>query len=443
MNSDSMRLTSRGGELFDVQGRRVLLRGVNTGGQAKLPPYLPFDFDAGGFAEALKVYVDRLVDWGLNVARVPFTWDALEPERGQWDEAYLERYARLCEAIGERGIRVIVDFHQDVFARPWCGDGFPLWAMPPGEPGPRPDPHFWFLGYIQHAGVKAAYDRFWANEDGLRDAFREMWTRVATRLWPVPGVIGFEIINEPGWGTADATVWAREVLTPFYTELAAMVSELAPGALVFFDSTGAEALSGKTFLERPEGENLVFAPHWYEGTVIMAGSWNGRGDPTSGIPKWAEQGREWAVPVLLGEFGIPTRCEGAARYVRAQYEALDRCLMHGTLWEYSECERDWNGEGMSIVSVAGEETANVEAMVRPYPRATSGRPLRFEWDPEAGRGVLELEAEAGCTEFALPARLAEAAELRCEGVEGEATLSAGVLRVEHGAGRGTLTFETR
>ena len=80
----------------------------------------------------------------------------------------------MAEALGARGIRVVVDFHQDVYARPFCGDGFPLWTIA-GEVPERPeDCESWFNGYLtDDEGVGASFDRFWANEDGLRDAFKD------------------------------------------------------------------------------------------------------------------------------------------------------------------------------------------------------------------------------------------------------------------------------
>ncbi len=442
-----MRLTAKGRHLFDADGRVVLLRGVNAGGRSKLPPFLPFPFaeagvDAPALEDAAAAYAERARLWGCNCVRLPFTWEAVEPERGRYDDVFLERYVALARAFGERGMRVVVDFHQDVFARPFAGDGFPLWAVPEGD-WPAPNPHLWFLGYVQHAGVQQAFDRFWANEDGLRDAFAAMWRHVATRLWREPYVVGFEVINEPGWGSADAMTWAPEVLTPFYTEMVAVIREVAPGALVFFDSTGAEALSAKTFLERPLGDGLVFAPHYYEGSVILTGSWNGRGDFVKALGAWDETGAAWDVPVLLGEFGCQAHVDRAVEYVRAHYEAMDGLWMHGTQWEYSTDTLDWNDEGLSLCAPDGSENGTVEALVRAYPRAVAGRNPTFRYDASTRTGVLSCAALEGVTEVAAPARLYP--ETLAVSLSGPAATGAtweasdGVLRVRT-TGSGALTI---
>ncbi len=388
----------------------MLLRGVNAGGRSKLPPFFPFPFAEAGapalpFTDAAAAFAERARSWGCNCVRLPFTWEAVEPERGHYDEEFLNRYVALARAFSDRGLRVVVDFHQDVFARPFAGDGFPLWAVPEGD-WPTPEPHYWFLGYIQHPGVRLAFDRFWADEDGLRQAFVAMWRHVAGRLWSEPGVVGFEVINEPGWGSADPTTWAAEVLTPFYTELAGVIREVAPGALVFFDSTGAEALTGRTALHRPGGEGLVFAPHSYADSVILTGTWDGRGDFRKSLGAWDAVGAAWDVPVLLGEFGCQARTERSAAYVQAHYDALDALWMHGTYWEYSADPLDWNDEGLSLCDADGGERGTVAAIVRPYPRAVAGERPNFHYDVETRVARLTYDAHAGgVTEVALPPRL--------------------------------------
>ncbi len=145
------RLHVDGTRLRDELGRQVVLRGVNCGGRSKWAPYAPFDFrDEGDFTRACARYVDRVASWGVNFVRLPFSWEGVEPERGRTDEAYLARYFELAGRLWSRGLRVLVDFHQDVYATPFGGDGFPLWTLGPVSHGPpRRDleDEEWFVRY--------------------------------------------------------------------------------------------------------------------------------------------------------------------------------------------------------------------------------------------------------------------------------------------------------
>ena len=410
----TLRLEARGRCLRDALGRTVLLRGVNAGGRSKTPPFLPFPFAELGFTgheqappfeEAMAAYFDRVAAWGHNVVRLPFTWEAVEPHRGIVDMRFVELYAQMAQACGDRGIRVVVDYHQDIFSRHYGGDGFPDWTLPdPPGAGPLEDAH-WFSAYFHHAGVQQAFDRFWRGDDGLLDAFERMWRTVARRLWQVDAVIGFEIINEPGWGSADWKVWEREVLPPFYTRMArAIRDEVGEEALIFFDGSGADALSGECGLERPDGEGLVFAPHYYDAQAVTTGVFAGGVDYVERLGLWEQLGERWGVPVLLGEFGLPAGTQGGAACLQAQYAALDHHAMHGTAWHYSLGE-DWNDEGMSVVAADGSETSLAAELVRPYPRALTGTLEVFRYHAETRVAELRWQAAVGVSEVAAPRRL--------------------------------------
>lgn len=133
-----------GRRFVDAKGRHVILRGVNLGGDCKVP------FPDGGtqhpsdFADHRSVsfigrpfplaqadqHLGRIVHWGFNCLRLLTTWEAVEhagPRR--YDTAYLDYYAEVCRRAGEHGLRVFVDFHQDVWSRMSGGDGAPGWIF--------------------------------------------------------------------------------------------------------------------------------------------------------------------------------------------------------------------------------------------------------------------------------------------------------------------------
>ena len=426
------------GRLRDGQGRDVVLRGINAGGRAKWAPFVPFPIDPGASLEAVEaaaeVFFARLGPWGLDTVRLTFSWEALEPTCGQLDERYFDRYRTMVDVAWRHGVRAIVDFHQDIYASPFSGDGFPVWTLGGFEPGPpRHDDPLWFFKYVQDEGVKRAFDRFWADEGGIRRAFEGMWRTMASRLVDHPGVVGFEIINEPGWGSApDVDVWKREVLTPFHTRMIEVIRGVAPEALIFYDGPGIDALSRSVSHCRPSGSGLVFAPHLYDPGLIMSNPWTGM-EPEPSLQALARFRDEAATPILLGEFGIGDGAEGGPAWLDRAMNEIDRLRLSATLWEYSQGEERWNGEDLSVLSFEGEERAVLDVYVRPWVRALSGRGLSFGWDNAAGTASARWTAEGGVTEIVIPSRRfpegPRAVEISGEGARATFDPGRGELRV--------------
>ena len=133
-----------GNRFRDGHGRQVILRGVNLGGDSKVPypnggTHLPSDFSDHRtvsfvgrpfpLSEAPE-HFGRLRHWGCNCLRLLTTWEAVEHTGpGLYDAGYLDYFTQLCELAGDHGLYVIVDFHQDVWARMSGGDGAPGWTF--------------------------------------------------------------------------------------------------------------------------------------------------------------------------------------------------------------------------------------------------------------------------------------------------------------------------
>ena len=400
-------LHADGTTLRDDLGRLATFRGVNAGGRSKFAPYSPFDYGGAtgvDYDAALADYLDRAATWGITGLRVPFTWAALEPVQGQWDEEWLARYDALVDGAAARGMWVVVDFHQDVYGEFYCGDGFPAWTVD-DPPAPHHDCPDWFFGYMDDPEVDAAFDAFWADTRGTRTAHAAMWSALAEHLAGRAGVIGFEPINEPGPGTADTDTWSATTLTDFYSDIAVTLQTAAPGALVFVDPTGLDGASATTALARPDGDNLVFAPHYYDPAILM-GADSISVDPAEPLGRWAAVGDAWDVPVWLGEYGADPDLTVASEYGSELYDALDAYGLGATWWEYSVAAEAWNEEDLGLVEADGAENAVlVDVLARPVPRFVAGDDVVVTY--VGGTWTLTYEATAGgVTEITLPMRAA-------------------------------------
>ncbi len=400
--------------LKDGEGREVILRGVNTGGRSKMPPFFPFDPEPD-FETALNKYADRVQSLGFNVVRLLVIYEAGEPARGKYDQDYLQKYDAMVEAFARRGIYIIIDSHQDLYSRRLCGDGLPDWALPEkyqNDPA-HADCRLWSLRYFTNP-VASTADRFWSNADGVQDSYAAFFRMLAERYKNEPAVIGFEPINEPfpGWsGMAHYSEWNQEHLFRLDQKVAKAVQSADPRYLILVDLCPLENQGAwNPRMTKPEINNLVLAPHYYDpGTFgIPFGKAGQQKLIRRGLTRDRALGDFWNSPALLTEYGISPLFKSAPSYINKLYGTIDQLLLSGTFWEASISKTVWNLENTSIFEPDGSLRPGALALDRPYPRAVSGKIDKFSFDPETGElelGWRENPELKSPTEIYLPERI--------------------------------------
>lgn len=401
-------VAAQDGSLRDFWGRDTVLRGINVGGAAKRAPFLPFPLPAEPerISEVAVDFLRPLVSWGLDTIRLPFFWEALEPSSGTFSRIYLRRLSALLDAAQTHNLKVILDFHQDLFSSAFGGSGFPRWAIAPNDVGlPGAACAAWYLGYLQDDRVRRSFDRLWTNADGLQDAFRRAWTEVCLHVGHHPAVVAVEVLNEPGWGSVRSlSAFKREVLRPFHETMVELLGGLVPGALIVVDPPGIDGIAGFLPAVGPRGGgNVAYGAHHYDPGLAAGVAWSGLG-PRSTLASLAEFSRTEAIPIILSEFGVSAEAPGGSRWLTAVFAALDRHRMSGIVWEHSHAEQLWNGEDFSVVAEGGRERSVVDAIARPWLRALSGSMSHFEWDPDLRFGRATWRADGGLTELVFPPR---------------------------------------
>src|SRR5439155_21221668 len=100
--------------LVTNDGRQVVLCGVNVNQlrdywqqSPALPPTVPLTSDDFAGIHAL----------GMDVVRLLVHWSALEPERGRFDEGYIDRIRQAVGWARQQGIYVVLDMHQDAWGK--------------------------------------------------------------------------------------------------------------------------------------------------------------------------------------------------------------------------------------------------------------------------------------------------------------------------------------
>jgi endoglycosylceramidase len=407
---EQLRLHCDGRWIRDDLRRVRIFRGANVSGRSKLPPFLPFEDPA---------WFDQLAGWGWNAVRLLVIWEGLEPERGVYDDAYLAKLKALAIAAGERGLHVIVDFHQDLFSRELGGDGAPSWTLPrqaTATPG-----RSWFFRYLTRPTVQRAFERFWRDADGLRTSMLTCVRRVMRVMAEVPAVIGYDVFNEP-MGSIGALLGGaleRRSLPAYYEACVHARDELDPTRLLFIEPSPLAAFGAPVRLPRMQAPNVVFAPHIYDASAILAGRYVPALSlfPAS-LTRLERSARRLEMPLFIGELGVLNGTHGGERMMEDEGRLLDRAFASWTVWHYNPTELDWNDEAASIVAPGGGDRPWTNALIRPYPRAIAGEPIRWDSGRETPWRLTYRPVGDAPTEIVIPARWASAGcRVRVEGAD--------------------------
>lgn len=248
------KLTIDGTVFRDADNRQIILRGLNFGGDTKLPftpdgrTHLPTDFadhrtvsfiGRPAPLDEIDEHLARIAHWGFNCLRLLTTWEAVEHAGpGKYDEAYLDYFAEVCARAGRHGLHVFVDFHQDVWGRMSGGDGAPGWTFEaagldftkfhetdaalvmqhnydPGQGGRQESyPTMAWGGNYARPANGIMWTLFFAGADFapsamvdgvniqqyLQDHYLGSMRALASRVAHLDNVIGFDTLNEPGSG---------------------------------------------------------------------------------------------------------------------------------------------------------------------------------------------------------------------------------------------------
>jgi endoglycosylceramidase len=384
----------RGGALRAPDGRAAILRGVNLSGAQKSPPYLDDKTPAD--------YTRIRADWGMNAIRFVMTWSAVEPDIGRYDDAYLDRVAERLGWAAQAGLLVVLDMHEDIYGEGFGFDGAPRWTCDPARYAAFVPRTPWWLGALD-ANVQACVDDFYTRAD-LQQHFIAAWRHVAERLGAQPAVIGFDVLNEPAWGTYPIFDFEQDRLTPLYTQVVTAVRAAAPGWVAFLEPSSSRNTGVATGLTAFAFRDVMYAPHSYDQSAEGGAGFDAAHRQTilDNVAALAAEARTLDAGLWIGEYGGDPSKPGIVEYMTAQYDAAGAAAGSTMYWAYDK------SDGYGLLAPDGsEKTVLLDALVRPYPARVAGDPIAYGFDAVAATFTLTYAPDRSVrapTEIVVPAR---------------------------------------
>ncbi|MFA5940457.1 MAG: cellulase family glycosylhydrolase [Sinimarinibacterium sp.] len=388
-NATPQKLSRNGRWFLDDQGRVVVIHGTNM--INKLPPYSP---DVLGFDEEDLRF---LADNGFNGIRLGFSWAGVEPNPGEYDDAYIGKIVALAAAAARHGLLPVVNFHQDGYAEKYGGNGAPEWASIdygiPGSPLPAPANVL--------PGASIANENFWMNTAGpdgigLQDHYAAAWRHVAERFGSDPHTV-FELYNEPSPGFVDVAACALPVgcpefdilkLAPFYTKVLQAIREVDATRLVFVEPTALFGLGARTWLPATDDPEIGFAFHNYCALDLA-----GLPLPPEGCDQLVAltldnaqaQFDATGEPLLMNEFGAFNTDEVVASLLD-RADGMMLSWMHWAYWAQDFGEVATYGLINDLGAPPTDDNIKqglLRVLSRPKPRLIAGTPQDWSWNEAA------------------------------------------------------------
>ena len=426
----------------DSQGRQILLRGVNTN---QLGDYYQADPASPSTVPLTEDDFAQMAAVGFDSVRLIVHWSLLEPRRGEFDQAYLNRVRQAVGWAAHHGLYVVLDMHQDAWGK--------YIATPPGQACPPGlQPAIGWDGAPQWAtitdgmttcreqlrelspAVGQAFANFWIDRDGIQTELVRTWATLARAFAADPAVAGYDLLNEPhpGYtpGVTDITFLGRYYAAAIDAIRAAERSVRHGFAHVAFvepmDTWSAVPIGVSPAPGFSADPQVAFAPHLYAGSITADRS---LGVDLFTIPgEFDEAQREadrYQTTFWSGEWGWFGDPNADAAKV-AQYAAEeDAHRVGGAWWQWKQA----CGDPHSIGTPGGHPPTQTDSLVRlacpsdtpvgiaapfqrvlgrAYPRAAPGVLLSLESDPTTGtlrltgdtdhKGVLDIWVPASGTQ---------------------------------------------
>lgn len=495
--SHSFALTLTPKHPTDKYGRQLVFHGVNVA--YKLPPYVPVTDHFDAFTSLSAEDVQFMKDKGLNMVRFGIFWEALETAPGVYNYTYLSQVNQTITTLGLAGIYTILDSHQDLFTRRFCGEGMPYFYTP--EVNHRCDAYwmgtmFEIMGlcksmnsykfkvdsngnpllseclehsfelYYMSPEVNAIFYNFYTNQT-LLQAYRQFWQVVSSTLASNPFIVAYDLLNEPWPGGfyefpeyLVAGVTDNRFLQDFYFNLSEVVRNNTQVPYLAIEPTQLPDTFSKDvfpvgFTQLPF--KSLLNDHTYCCEIGPDMCLNGepsllnasticRNFHKRKVDVRALDAERLGVGLVFTEFGA---CSGSEACVAEINGALDAFDSKGLSWAY------WQYKGFNDFTTTGSDSeglwyangtlqdGKVRALTRTYFQATQGIVESFSFvnGTFVGSYVLDSSIPAGTQIYMnIPVYYAEGFSIEVSRSGAKITHSSNSLTVYFSSGSGSTTI---
>jgi endoglycosylceramidase len=283
-------------QLFvDEYGRSRIFRGVNVV-YKDAPFHPPITSHFHPNVSLCEEDARNLQNWGMNIVRLLVSWEGVEPTRGNYNMTYINKLKEIVAILAKYDIYVILDFHQDLFSKRTCGNGFPTWLNEDDNGFPSPLPYklrrdgnnfplredcvkHAFFQYYFSKQVNEHFQRLF--DDKFNERFSAFWELVVKEFKHFENIFGYEIVNEPWVGDIyknPALLLSKrgdiENLNPFYKKIVPAIRKHDQDRIILYEPSTVSMAHKEVGVEPPEGKEnnhkQVFSYHVYCGIINIS-----------------------------------------------------------------------------------------------------------------------------------------------------------------------------
>ena len=381
--------------ILDKHGRYSIFHGGNV--VVKLPPYLP-TLDKFDYQYSLNTHHDleTMKRLGFNSVRLGVIWEAVEKSPGEYDYDYLNKVEEIINTLGQNGIYTMVDAHQDVFSRNFCGEGVPYFYVNELEYDKKcaagaltrildlvgvcktiEDFNFRldenglpliedcvkhnFADYHFIAGFSSSYKNFYLNKANIQDKFVEFWKVVVNKFKDNEYILGYDLWNEPAPGGPMEDLKSfvpgrpdvKDIL-PVYRKVDAELRKIKPDYILFFENTPVPdilPIFGGLFLgkmsEKPGGDDIPQVYNFHTYCCLSGGDTCAHGEASyeksvKVCPKFHEKqfkkeidtANNLNVPMFLTEFGACSDSKACYNEIISVIKLTEENFISWNYWNY-------------------------------------------------------------------------------------------------------------